>query len=240
MLSVRDLSLFRHATAVLSNVNLEVKRGEVVGLLGPNGSGKSALLDVIAGGYEHFEGEVKLGSYSIKKDRDQAKMKLGFAGSDPVFEDHLTGLEWLEFVGTAYRMAPEARIQAILRLAERFDCKTQLYSTIQRLNSASRQKIALIASLLHQPPVLIWDDPTRYLDPAQQQELMALVKEAAKDGTAALIATPNLWWIEQIADRYIVVSQGEVIAEGTASQLRNQSDAPQKDLATIYRSLFNE
>src|SRR5688572_24246544 len=151
MLKVRNLTIFDHAEPLLVNSNLSVKRGEVVGVIGPNGSGKTALLRAMAGGCEKYEGEIKVNDFDMDTDPLRAKMHLGYLPSNLALEPYLTGLEWLEVVGSLYHIAPKNRIERILELAERFDCKNFIYTIIEQLGQAEKQKIALIASILHKP-----------------------------------------------------------------------------------------
>ncbi|QQG50065.1 MAG: ABC transporter ATP-binding protein [Candidatus Berkelbacteria bacterium] len=238
MLKARELTVFDKAIPVLTNINLEIKRGEVAAFIGPNNAGKSALLRALAGGFEHYDGEIRVGSYSLKNS-EKAKTQLGYLSSPVAFENYLTGLEWLEVVSAAYHLAPPKRIEAILNLADKLNCKDSLYTILDSADESTKQKVGLIASLLHQPSVVLWDEPINSLDPTSQQEVSELARRVSSDGAAVLIATNNLPWAERVAERFFIMDQGEILSDGTLSQLKSLSRAEDRDLLTIYNSVLH-
>ncbi len=240
MLKVRDLSVFEHASPLVNNITLDVKRGEIIALIGTINSGKSALLGAIAGGYPHFDGEIKVGSYSMKTNPLQAKSQLGYLGSPPALEAYLTGLEWLETVGAVYQLPPKTRIASILQMAEKFGVKDDLYTVLERVGAASQQKIGLIASLFHQPMVALWDEPIRSLDPLAQDDLIQTAREYIAGGGAVLCATNHLDWAQDVADRFICLHNGELIAEGTMPELRNLARTDAKKLSAVFTTLVHD
>ncbi len=240
MLKVRLLSVFEHGNAVVSEVSLEIKQGEAVALIGPNYSGKSTILRALAGGFRHFEGESRVNSYALSRDPKQYKNQIGYAAPVNQPEPYLTGLEWLEIVGTAYSLAPKKRISAILELAEQLDTKEELYRTVEHVSLAAKQKISLIGSLFHTPTITFWDEPTQYLDPIAQDALAKIARSFISNNGAILFASNQLEWAERVADRYIFVDQGEIIAEGSLAALRNNFRAEERTLPAIFKAAFNE
>lgn len=240
MLKVRDLAIVEHGNVVLGDISLEIKRGEIVALIGPNYSGKSTLLRALAGGFRHFEGDSRVSSYALAKDPKHYKSQLGYASPINQPEEYLTGLEWLEIIGAAYNVAPKKRIGAILDLAEKLEVKEELYRTIEHTSLAARQKISLIASLFHQPTVALWDEPTQFLDPLAQDALLNISRTFAGDGGAILLASNHLEWTEQLASRYLFIEDGQLVAEGTLTNLRNHFQASERTLVSVFHAAFDE
>lgn len=240
MLKVKDLSVFEHGNAVLDEISLELKRGEAVALIGPNYSGKSTLLRAVAGGFRHLDGDSKINSYSLSRDAKHYKSQLGYSAAINHPEEYLTALEWLEIIGAAYELAPKKRISAILELAEQLDAKEELYRPIEQISLATRQKVSLIASLFHQPTVALWDEPTQFLDPISQDALKEIARKYVADGGSLLFASNHLEWAEEVADRYIFLTRGQIVAEGSLAELRNTFRATDRQLKTIFTTAFDE
>lgn len=240
MLKVKDLAIFEHGVAALDNISLEVKRGEAVALIGPNYSGKSTLLRALAGGFRHLEGDSKIGSYSLSRDPKHYKSQLGYSAAVNQPDEYLSPLEWLEIIGAAYSLAPKKRISAILELAEQLEAKEELYRPIEQVSQATRQKVSLIASLFHQPTVALWDEPTQFLDPISQDALADIARQFVADGGSLLFASNHLEWAEKVADRFVLIDNGSLVAEGTLAMLRNMLRAPERQLKSVFTAAFDE
>lgn len=237
---VREVTLFTHGHAALNAVSFEVKRGEIIGIIGPNYSGKSTLLSALAGGFRHLEGECRISTYSLSTDPKHYKSLLGYASPTHSPEEYLTGLEWLELVGTAYHLPPKKRIADILRLADQLEAKEDLYRVLEQVSPAGRQKISLIASLFHEPTVALWDEPTQYLDPITQHELLGVARSFVGEGGSLVIAANHLEWLEQVADRYLCMDHGEILTVGTLAELRNEHRAKDRSLKSVFEAVFHE
>lgn len=240
MLKVRNLSAFEHGNAILSEISFEVKRGEIVALIGPNYSGKSLLLRALAGGFRHLEGDCRVNSYNLEREPKHYKSQIGFASPLNRPEPYLTGLEWLEIIGTAYALPPKKRVATILALAEALDAKDDLYRLVDQAGPAATQKVSLIGSLFHKPTVALWDEPTQFLDPSTQVALAALARSFASDGGSLLLASNHLEWAERVADRYILMDDGQIVAEGTLARLRNSYRSPERSLTSVFQTAFHD
>lgn len=238
MLKVRSLSVLRHANEELVNVGLEIDRGEVTVVIGPNGSGKSLLCRAVSSSETDYTGEVLINHYSMKSDPEKAKLHIGYLPSDFLPEMHLTGIEYLELVGSFYQLSPKLRLERILATAEMLNCKDQLYSLNERLPRAFHQRLGLIASLIHQPSVLIWDDPWAFLDETAKQASLELLDQHLERGGCALIATNDLDLAEQVANKLIIINDGQIMADGSLSQLLNQFKPERRTLKDLYLKLF--
>ncbi len=239
MLKVKELSIFRKAEPILSSVSFEVKRGEVVAIIGPNGSGKTSLLKALTGSSSETTGEIRINSFNVQGDNIKAKSQFGYLPNPSLYEPYLTGMEWLEVVGSMYHLSPPHRIQRILKYAETLDFKEQLFSLNEQAESSTLQKVGIVASIIHQPELVIWDEPTQSLDHSMKEQLLGLVKDLSAEGSAFLIATNDLSWAERVADRFMLVGNGELLASGTLNELHNQYRT-NKSLDSIYMAAFNE
>jgi len=239
MLKADSLSVPGPTTTEIVNFSLEARRGEVVALVGPNGSGKSIILRTLAGLNDNVHGSIKINNINVLKEPEKAKTQLGYLPNPVILEPYLTGFEILEMVGAMHNIAPELRPQKILTLAEHFDCKSQLYTTTERLGRAIWQKIGLMASLMHEPALLLWDEPTLHLDPYSQSAVTASVRHSAKEGVATVIATNDLSFAEALADKIVLLDNGETLAVGSLRQLCNQFKVGERRLWAVYSTAFN-
>jgi ABC-2 type transport system ATP-binding protein len=239
MLKVKDLRFEQSSSIILDKISLEVSRGQIFGLIGPNSSGKSLLLEVLSGRQGYFEGDVRLGSYNLKTEPTKAKSQFGYLPNPVILEDGLTGYELLELVGSLYSLGSGVRRDRILQLASQLGCHDDLYSLLERQGFALKQKIGLIAALIHQPSLLFLDEPILHQDPTGQERVIDLLKEEKKRGTSILLASNNLPVVEELADVIGVVNEGGLWRVGSLAQLRNQTKSKHKGLAAIYGELFN-
>lgn len=236
MLSVRKLTT-RENVDGLSDVSLEVQPGEVVVVIGPNGSGKSRLLRTIADPDSRFDGEIIVHHFHSRTEPEKVKLQIGYASLDSKPEPYLTGFEYLELIGAFYHLAPKLRIERILELGRQFNCLDQLYGLIERQSQATIQKIRLIASLIHQSPLLVWDEPLLFLDPTSQEKVLVELKKEVARGAAVLVATNDLSLAQKIADQIVVLDHGQITTIGSVAQLQNQVGEQKKDLSAVFKNL---
>lgn len=239
MLKTHDLTILKNLDEELVRINIEVKKGEVVGLVGPNSSGKSLLLSALALQEETFSGDVIVNHYHAKNEPVKAKQHIGYLPGTFTPTPFLTGYEYLETVGAFYNLSPKIRTERILSLAERLDCKSYLYTLNERSGSAFHQRLGIMASLIHSPDVLIWDEPFQFLDEAARQATLELLDDHIKRGGCALVASNELAMIENISDQVIVINEGQVLAEGSLAHLYNHFRPDRKDLSALYRKVFS-
>ncbi len=237
MLKIHDLSLLHHPVQELLDVNLSVGRGEVCVVVGPNGGGKELLTQVIADPSWEHSGEIIINHFNLSHDPGKAKYHLGYASSAIELEPYLTGYEQLDFWGSVFGLAPAERSKRIIELSGEFGFSANLYHLTEVLSEADRQKIRLIASLLHRPSVVVWNEPTEYLDPADKQLLADCVEQLRHDKNAVLIACNDLDFAQHLADNVVVLQNGKISANGNIAELKNQSQASTKSLAEIYSRL---
>ena len=207
-------------TAV-DDVSFNVQSGEIFGFLGPNGAGKTTTIKMIVGLLQPSSGGVRVAGYDIQAQALQAKAASGYVPDEPNLYAKLTGRELLRFVGDLYgveRGQVEHRIDELLRL---FDLTEAGDDTIDSYSHGMQQKTAIAAALVHDPKVLVLDEPTVGLDPKSARLIKDILRQMAERGAAIFLSTHILEIAERMCDRIGIIYQGRVIAMGTMDELRH-------------------
>lgn len=201
-----------------SEVSFRVNKGEVCAFLGPNGAGKSTTLRMIAGYLEPDSGDAVINGVSVLTDRTGAQVSLGYlAEGAPLYLD-LTVKAFLSFLARAHGLKAEATKAAIARVAQDAQIVEALGRPIETLSKGFRRRVALAGAIIHDPPVLVLDEPTDGLDPNQKQAMRALVKRMAAD-KAILISTHQLDEVDSMCSRVVVIDRGRIVADATPADL---------------------
>lgn len=204
----------------VDQVSFSVQAGEIFGFLGPNGAGKTTTIKMIVGLLLPTTGSVQVAGYDIQKEPLQAKAVSGYVPDTPHLYQKLSGRELLRFVGDLYGVEPvqvKRRIEELLRL---FDLEGAGDDTIDSYSHGMRQKTALAAALMHDPKVLVLDEPTVGLDPKSARLIKDILRQMANRGAAVFLSTHILEIAERMCDRIGIIDQGRLIAVGTMAELR--------------------
>ncbi|MDP3993180.1 MAG: ATP-binding cassette domain-containing protein [bacterium] len=243
MLKVQDLSAHSPNEA-LFGVSFEVPNGQVLAVVGKSDSGKHLLGAVLAGnplaGGSVTSGEVHANSYRYRTHRQKVQIQTGYLANPVQLEEFLTGYELLDLIGSLYHLAPVSRSKQIETLSSALDIGSALYGVIERETLATRQKIALIATVIHAPKVLILDEPTQSLDFAGRGQVGKLIDDQASQGSSIVLITDNLELAEHSADEIIVLEQGQILLNGTLQQLINQTKTRTHTLKGVMETLFGD
>ena len=223
----------------LSDLNLRIMPGEIYGLLGPNGAGKTTTIKTILGLQEPTSGRIKVAGLDPTKNPIDVKSKIGYVAENPIVYDSLSPRDFLEFVASIRKIPPAATNQLIVHLANAFDMAQYFDSPIATLSLGMKQKVALIASFIHQPPVLLLDEPLNGLDAKSSRIVKELVGFHAQKGGAVLFSTHIMEVAEQVCTRIGIISQGKVIAEGTFDELRGKTEGGDT-LEEVFLKLTHE
>lgn len=227
---------FGPAVAV-GDLDLEIKGGEIYGFLGPNGAGKTTTIRMLAGLLEPSCGEAFICGYNIRKQSSQAKALMAYVPDQPKIYGKLTAREFLSLISNLYRMPPDIsreraeQLMAVFGLAERADELLEGYS------HGMRQKVVLAAALLHQPRVLLMDEPTVGLDPRSARLLKDVLQEMARQGAAVFLSTHILEIAERMCHRVGILKEGRLIAQGNPEELRRQVGGEGESLEDIFLEL---
>jgi ABC-2 type transport system ATP-binding protein len=217
MIRVQGLTKDYGARRAISGLNFEAKQGEIVGFLGPNGAGKTTTMRILTGYMPPTEGTAQVAGYDVIDESLEVRKRVGYLPETvPLYTD-MTAFEYLTFMADLRKM-PDAQDRAYATL-EQVGMDTRADSYISSLSKGMRQRIGLAQALVHQPEVLILDEPTIGLDPAQVVEVRNLIREMGKQRTV-LLSTHILSEAQQICDRVLIINKGHIIAEDTPENLQ--------------------
>jgi len=217
--------VFGTATA-LSGLNLRVMPGEIYGLLGPNGAGKTTMIKIIAGLIEPNSGSVQVLGLDPYEYPIEAKSKIGYVSETTTLYDSLTPREFFEFVSSIRRVDQKHANDRISRFAQAFGLEKFYDSPIATLSMGTKQKISIIAALLHEPPLLLLDEPLNGLDAKTSRIVKDIISlHASKNEGAVLFSTHIMEVAEHVCDRIGIIYQGKIVAEGSLDDLRKKASA---------------
>ncbi len=212
---------FGHVRA-LDNVNFEVKQGEVVGFLGPNGAGKSTTMRILTCFISPTSGSAKIHGHDVFDDPLAVREKLGYLPQRAPLYTDMNVWEYLEFTSQIRGLDSGTFKSRLKRVVEVCGLAQVLGKDIGTLSHGYRQRVGLGQALIHQPPILILDEPTSDLDPNEKAEVLKYIKEIGKDHTI-LLSTHNLAEVEEACARAIIVSKGRVVADGPLDEIRGKT-----------------
>jgi ABC-2 type transport system ATP-binding protein len=224
----------------LTDLNLHIMPQEIYGLLGPNGAGKSTTIKTILGLLEPTAGWIKVAGFDPAKNPIEVKSRIGYVAENPIVYDSLSPRDFFEFVTSIRKINGAKASELIASLANAFGMTQYFDSPIATLSLGMKQKVAFIASLVHQPPVLLLDEPLNGLDAKSSRIVKDLISFHAQKGGAVLFSTHIMEVAEQICTRIGIIDQGKVIAEGTLDQLRGKTQDQKGTLEEVFLKLTHE
>jgi ABC-2 type transport system ATP-binding protein len=228
------------STTVVDHLNLRVRAGELYALLGPNGAGKTTTLRMVAGLLRPTSGAIRVFGVDARADPAAAKRLIAWAPDEPMLYDRLTPMEYLEFVAGLWSVPPaEARATAehLLRLLDLWDQRNQRCESFSR---GMKQKAALAGALIHDPQMLILDEPLTGLDAAVSRQVKDLLQERVAAGATVILTTHILEVAERMADRIGIIQNGRLLAEGTLTELRERAGEREGTLEDVFLELTGE
>jgi ABC-2 type transport system ATP-binding protein len=240
LIEISGLSKQFGSVQALTGLDLRVMPGEIYGLLGPNGAGKTTTIRIVTGLAEPTSGWVKVVDFDPVKDSIEVKSRIGYVAENPILYESLSPRDFLEFVASMRKIDQASANRRIINLAAAFDMAQYFDSPIATLSMGMKQKVALIAALVHQPPVLLLDEPLNGLDARSSRIVKDLVSLHAKKGGAVLFSTHTMEVAEHICTRIGIIHKGKVIADGTMDQLRTKTGGKKETLEEVLLELTNE
>ena len=237
MLEVKKLSGGYANIPVLKDVSFQVADGELVGLIGLNGAGKSTTIKEIIGLLTPYQGQILIDGQTIQDRAEAYRKKIGFIPETPSLYEELTLKEHLEMVALAYDLDWDAAFERADKLLKLFRLEEKLEWFPVHFSKGMKQKVMLICAFMVQPSLLIVDEPFLGLDPVAIQDLIDLIEEEKKRGTSILMSTHVLDSAEKMCDRFVILHQGQVLADGNLDQLRQSFGQADASLNDIYLSL---
>ena len=238
MLELRDVTKSYSNTLAVSGISFTAAAGQVTGYLGPNGSGKSTTLKMIAGLIEPTSGEILFRGEPIHRDRAAYMQCLGYVPEEPHLYAHLTGAEYLEMVGQLRGLPDRALAEKIEAFLHLFALDGDRSVAISSYSKGMRQKIILIAALLHNPDLILLDEPFSGLDVNAAMILREVIQLLAKSGKTVLFSAHELEIVERMCSRIVILHKGRIAADDSIERLRDLLSAP--TLEEIFSQLAIE
>jgi ABC-2 type transport system ATP-binding protein len=220
MIELRGVTKRFGAKCAVDHLDLEVHRGELFAFLGPNGAGKTTTIKMICGLLAADSGSVRIGGFDASA--QQARQLIGYVPDQPYLYDKLTGREFLTFVVEMYGMDRRRADQQVHELIETFDMGDYIDDLCESYSQGMKQRVVFASALVHEPRVLVVDEPLVGLDPRSARIVKDLFVAQARSGCAVLMSTHLLAIAEELADRIGIVDHGKMLAVGTLDQLRRQ------------------
>lgn len=217
-IEVKNLSKQFGSLRAVDDVSFNVARGEVLGFLGPNGAGKSTTMKMIAGFLEPTHGTVSLCGHDVLTDPISLKKKLGYLPEGAPAYGEMTPLTFLNFIADIRGLKGDYRKERIIDVVEKIHIDGVLHQPIDTLSKGFKRRVGMAQAILHDPEVLIMDEPTDGLDPNQKHEVRTLIQDMAKD-KAIIISTHILEEVDAVCDRAIIISKGQLLFNGTPTEL---------------------
>ncbi len=240
MLELLNLEkIFGNFTAV-NRINLKINKGELFGFLGPNGAGKTTTIKMIAGLLSPSFGNIHLDGIDIWLKPIESKMKIGYIPDQPFLYDKLTGKEFLFFSGGLYNLSKERIKNKIAELSEQLKIGDWIDKRSEEYSQGMRQRIVIASAFLHEPELLIVDEPMIGLDPQSAFDVKKILTEKAKNGTTIFMSTHSLNVVEEICTHVGIINKGNIIFNNTIEVLHNLKRENNNNLEEFFIQLTNE
>ncbi len=226
LVQLRNVTKRYYGQKVLSDVSFHIEAGEVFGYIGPNGAGKTTTLKILAGLITKYDGQVLVGGADVATERDRAHAMIGFLPQSCGFQNWRTVESALDTLGALSGVPAETRARRIPALLERFGLLAARTKKVKELSGGMAQKLGLIQALLHEPRLLVLDEPLEGLDPPARQLLKEVIREVQHAGTTVLFSSHILSDVEHVADRVGILNHGEVATTGSIRELMTTFGLP--------------
>jgi ABC-2 type transport system ATP-binding protein len=238
MLELRHVCKRFRGIPAVDDVSFSVRRGQITGYLGPNGSGKSTTLKMIVGLLETTSGTVFFNGEPIDRDLIAYKQRIGYIPEEPHLYSHLSGLEYLVMVAQLRNLSPKRAVDCIEGLLRLLSLHSSRHTAIAAYSKGMRQKVLVAAALLHNPDLLLLDEPFSGLDVGTALVLRSLVQELASRGKAVLFSSHELETVERVCSHVVILNRGKIVADDSIERLRTLMAVP--TLEAVFSQLAVE
>ncbi len=230
---------YGRVTAV-DDLNLTVGEGEIFGFIGPNGAGKTTTIKMMGGLIAPTSGSVSVGGFGMARDPERAKRMIGFIPDRPFLYDKLSGMEFLRFTADLYGAGDDGFADRAVRLLKLFSLYDWGNELIESYSHGMKQRLIMCAALVHEPRVLVVDEPMVGLDPRGIRLVKDLLRSLADKGVTIFLSTHTLEVAQNLCDRIGIIHKGRVIAMGTTTDLKRMANVPEQDLEAVFLRLTEE
>jgi ABC-2 type transport system ATP-binding protein len=236
LIRIVDLKKSYGVKEILKGINLDIFSGQVIGYIGPNGAGKSTTVKILTGLIEDFTGTVEVNGINIQEDPLAVKALLGYVPENAELYDVLTPMEYLDFVGKLYGMEDNVIQERSLKLLAAFGLESNVNNRMDTFSKGMRQKVLLISGIIHNPQIIVLDEPLSGLDANAVIFVKELISLLAKEGKTIFYCSHMMDVVEKVSDRILLINQGSIIADGTIEELKTD---PNESLEHIFAKLTN-
>lgn len=240
MLEVKNFTKkYNNGKLAVDNISFWVNNGEIFGFLGPNGAGKSTTIKAIVGLIKKSSGEINIDGIRLEDDPILYKNKFSYLADNPDLFDKFTGVEYINFVSDIYGIDEKTRDERLNTYLDYFDIRQAMADLISSYSHGMKQKLAIISSLIHDPDLLILDEPMVGLDPKSSFNLKKIMRERKERGKMVFFSTHVMEVAENICDRIAIISKGKIVAKGSLDEIRKNLDE-NKSLEELFLELTDE
>lgn len=222
MIETENLTKVFDDFLAVDRVTLRVNPGEVLAVLGPNGAGKTTTVRMLTSILAPTSGRAVVAGFDVVKQPEQVRAHVGVLTEQHGLYERMKGLEYLDFFGEVYRVPKQTRRERATNLMKRFGLEDAMHRRVGDYSKGMKQKLALVRALLHNPPVLLLDEPTSAMDPLSAKQVRDAIIELQRDERTFLITTHNLAEAQQLANQIAIIRHGRIIALGTFDELAQQ------------------
>ncbi len=223
----------------VKNLNLNIPKGTICGFLGMNGAGKTTSIRMLTGVIEPSSGEISIAGFDMKINPTEVKRRIGYIPDRPYLYPSMTCIEYLEFVGALFEMDSATQTNNIEMLLKHYSLWGKRNELIQGFSHGMKQRLATCAALVHEPQVLIVDEPMVGLDPIGAKTLKASLKNYANDGMTILLSTHSLNVAEELCDYILIINDGTVLVEGSVNEIKRLAKSEDSNLESVFLKLLN-
>jgi len=240
MIELKNLTKRYGNTLAVNNLNLSVSKGEIYGFIGPNGAGKTTTIRIMGGVLAPTEGIVVIDGINMAADPESVKRRIGFIPDRPFIYEKLTGMEFMRFSADLYGVDERLFVDKAQALLKKFAIFNWANELIESYSHGMKQRLIISSALLHDPTVIIVDEPMVGLDPAAIKMVKNMFRELSRGGMTIFMSTHTLAVAEDICDRIGIIHRGSLIATGTTSDLKRDAGAKEADLEEVFLILTEE
>jgi ABC-2 type transport system ATP-binding protein len=234
LIQIRNLSKSYGSKLVLKHLSLDIFPGQVIGYIGPNGAGKSTTVKILTGLIPDFEGEVTVDGISMKDNPLAIKKMIGYVPENAEIYDVLTPMEYLDFIGKLYGMEENLLDERIRKLLAAFGLAANVDDRMDTFSKGMKQKVLLISGIIHNPRIIILDEPLSGLDANAVIMIKELIMRLSQEGKTIFYCSHMMDVVEKVSDRILLINKGEIIADGTFESLKqNHSDTLERIFAKL-------
>ena len=235
MLKIEHLTKVYGEKKAVDDISLHIQKGEIYGFIGHNGAGKTTTLKACCGLLGFEKGEIYIDGVSVKENPLACKQKIAYIPDNPDLYAFMTGVQYLNFVGDVYKVEASVRQEKIHRYADLFELTESLAMPIGAYSHGMKQKLALIAALMHEPKLMIMDEPFVGLDPKAAHTIKQIMRELCDRGSAIFFSTHVLEVAEKLCDKVAIIKDGKLIASGTMEEVTGDTS-----LEDVFLSMAEE